>query len=437
MNFKAEMNERVEQIEQILDQYLPPKEGLQKTVLTAMNTTVKAGGKRLRPMLINETYKMFGGEGDIVKPFMAAIEMIHTYSLIHDDLPALDNDDYRRGQKTCHIVYGEDMAILAGDALLNYAYEVATKAFDLADQDEMMNVVEAVKILARKPGIYGMIGGQVADVELEGTPLSMEQILFIHKNKTSALIEACMMIGAVLAGASKEDVMAMEECGEYIGLAFQIQDDILDLTGDEEEIGKPVGSDEKNHKTTYVTLKGLEQSAKDVEEMNGHFLMFNYMLDTLEEKLTENLIKQMHYELKSGVFEDRANGYAIGDYKTRPNMIGMYKTALPKDVEAEMKQLLEWYHKQEKSMKVLAEFHARYESIHPFQDGNGRTGRMILFRESLKYDELTPFIILDDNRSRYLEGLKEFREHQKVDQLLELMQKEAEIYYQECQYFIS
>ena len=268
MNFKAEMNERVEQIEQILDQYLPPKEGLQKTVLTAMNTTVKAGGKRLRPMLINETYKMFGGEGDIVKPIMAAIEMIHTYSLIHDDLPALDNDDYRRGQKTCHIVYGEDMAILAGDALLNYAYEVATKAFDLADQDEMMNVVEAVKILARKPGIYGMIGGQVADVELEGTPLSMEQILFIHKNKTSALIEACMMIGAVLAGASKEDVMAMEECGEYIGLAFQIQDDILDLTGDEEEIGKPVGSDEKNHKTTYVTLKGLKQSAKDVEEIS-------------------------------------------------------------------------------------------------------------------------------------------------------------------------
>ena len=268
MNFKAEMNERVEQIEQILDQYLPPKEGLQKTVLTAMNTTVKAGGKRLHPMLINETYKMFGGEGDIVKPFMAAIEMIHTYSLIHDDLPALDNDDYRRGQKTCHIVYGEDMAILAGDALLNYAYEVATKAFDLADQDEMMNVVEAVKILARKPGIYGMIGGQVADVELEGTPLSMEQILFIHKNKTSALIEACMMIGAVLAGASKEDVMAMEECGEYIGLAFQIQDDILDVTGDEEEIGKPVGSDEKNHKTTYVTLKGLEQSAKDVEEIS-------------------------------------------------------------------------------------------------------------------------------------------------------------------------
>ena len=247
MNFKDEMKQKVAQIEIILDEYLPAQEGLQKTVLTAMNTTVKAGGKRLRPMLINETYQMFGGKGDIVKPFMAAIEMIHTYSLIHDDLPALDNDDYRRGQKTCHIVYGEDMAILAGDALLNYAYEVATKAFDLADRDQIMNVVEAIKILASKPGIYGMIGGQVADVELEGTPLSMEQILFIHKNKTSALIEACR---------------------EYIGLAFQIQDDILDLTGDEEEIGKPVGSDEKNHKTTYVTLKGLERSQRDVEDIS-------------------------------------------------------------------------------------------------------------------------------------------------------------------------
>ena len=160
------------------------------------------------------------------------------------------------------------MAILAGDALLNYAYEVATKAFDLADQDEMMNVVEAVKILARKPGIYGMIGGQVADVELEGTPLSMEQILFIHKNKTSALIEACMMIGAVLAGASKEDVMAMEECGEYIGLAFQIQDDILDVTATTEELGKPVGSDAENDKTTFITLYGLEGARSLAKQHN-------------------------------------------------------------------------------------------------------------------------------------------------------------------------
>ena len=268
-SIKEQLSKKIEKIEQTIDFYLPEEKGLQKTVLSAMNYSVKAGGKRLRPMLMAETYEMFGGaDSSVIEPFMAAIEMIHTYSLIHDDLPALDNDDYRRGQKTCHIVYGEDMAILTGDALLNYAYEVATKAFDLADKDQIMNVVEAIKILASKPGIYGMIGGQVADVELEGTPLSMEQILFIHKNKTSALIEACMMIGAVLAGASKEDVLKMEECGEYIGLAFQIQDDILDLTGDEEEIGKPVGSDEKNHKTTYVTLKGLERSQRDVEDIS-------------------------------------------------------------------------------------------------------------------------------------------------------------------------
>ena len=268
-SIKEQLSKKIEKIEQTIDFYLPEEKGLQKTVLSAMNYSVKAGGKRLRPMLMAETYEMFGGaDSCVIEPFMAAIEMIHTYSLIHDDLPALDNDDYRRGQKTCHIVYGEDMAILAGDALLNYAYEVATKAFDLAEKDQIMNVVEAIKILASKPGIYGMIGGQVADVELEGTPLSMEQILFIHKNKTSALIEACMMIGAVLAGASKEDVLKMEECGEYIGLAFQIQDDILDLTGDEEEIGKPVGSDEKNHKTTYETLKGLERSKRDVEDIS-------------------------------------------------------------------------------------------------------------------------------------------------------------------------
>lgn len=269
MQFEQELKEKTAEVEALLERMLPEEDGLQKTIFSAMRYSLMAGGKRIRPLLIAETYRFFGGTDiALAEPFMAAIEMIHTYSLIHDDLPALDNDDYRRGQKTCHIVYGEDMAILAGDALLNYAYEVATKAFDLAEKDQIMNVVEAIKILASKPGIYGMIGGQVADVELEGTPLSMEQILFIHKNKTSALIEACMMIGAVLAGASKEDVLKMEECGEYIGLAFQIQDDILDLTGDEEEIGKPVGSDEKNHKTTYVTLKGLERSQRDVEDIS-------------------------------------------------------------------------------------------------------------------------------------------------------------------------
>ena len=295
MKFKDEMKERTGHIEAVLDWYLPRPEGLQKTVLTAMNTTVKAGGKRLRPMLMEETYHMFGGEGEVIEPFMAAIEMIHTYSLIHDDLPALDNDDYRRGQKTCHIVYGEDMAILTGDAMLNYAYETAAKAFDMANERETGRVIRAMRILASKPGIYGMIGGQVADVELEGTPLTIEQILFIHKNKTSALIEACMMIGAVLAGAEEEEIQQMEQCGEAIGLAFQIQDDILDLVGDEKEIGKPVGSDERNHKVTYVTLKGLEQSRKDVREisMKAIKILKNYDRENgYLTRLTEYLINR-------------------------------------------------------------------------------------------------------------------------------------------------
>lgn len=176
--------------------------------------------------------------------------------------------------------------------------------------------------------------------------------------------------------------------------------------------------------------------AKDVEEMNGHFLMFNYMLDTLEESLSQKLIKQFQYELKSGVFEDRANGYAIGDYKQRPNMVGMYRTALPKEVPDEMEKLLVWYEAQPKNMETLAKFHARYESIHPFQDWNGRTGRMILFRESLKYEEVDPFIILDDDRTVYIEALKEFRENGTVSQLTELLQKEAEIYYKQCEYFM-
>ena len=292
LDFKVQKEQKVREIEDSLQNYLPKQKGYQKIIMEAMGYSLLAGGKRLRPMLMKETYTLFGGHSKVIEPFMAAIEMIHTYSLIHDDLPALDNDDYRRGQKTCHIVYGEDMAILAGDALLNYAYEVATKAFDLAEKDQIMNVVEAIKILASKPGIYGMIGGQVADVELEGTPLSMEQILFIHKNKTSALIEACMMIGAVLAGASKEDVLKMEECGEYIGLAFQIQDDILDLTGDEEEIGKPVGSDEKNHKTTYVTLMGIDDAKKKVEDYSNDALN---LLDELNYKneFLNNLINEL------------------------------------------------------------------------------------------------------------------------------------------------
>lgn len=177
--------------------------------------------------------------------------------------------------------------------------------------------------------------------------------------------------------------------------------------------------------------------AKDIEEMNGHFLMFNYMLDSLDFDLNEDIIKKLHYELKSGVFEDRLNGYTIGDYKKRPNMVGMNKTALPSKVNDEMKSLLEWYSAKEKTIETLAEFHARYESIHPFQDGNGRTGRMILFRESLRYDALQPFIILDEDRNEYLESLKQFREENKVDKLIALIHLEANKYYSNCKYFVG
>lgn len=175
--------------------------------------------------------------------------------------------------------------------------------------------------------------------------------------------------------------------------------------------------------------------AKDVEEMNGHFLMFNKMLDTLEDLLSEELIKQFHYELKSGVFEDRANGYAIGDYKKRPNMIGMYATAKPTEVKIEMEKLLCWYHEQKVNLAVLAEFHARYESIHPFQDGNGRTGRIILFRECLQ-NRISPVIIEDAKRSVYLEGLKDYREKADISILENLFADEQKEYYQRASYFM-
>ena len=207
-----------------------------------MNYSMEAGGKRLRPVFLGEMYHIFGGQEELAEPFMAAIEMIHTHSLIHDDLPAIDNDEYRRGKKTTHIVFGESAAILAGDALLNYAFETACSAFDDEETDPVQ-AGRALQILARKAGIYGMIGGQVVDVKESGHAVSGGTLDFIYRLKTSALIESSMMIGAVLAGADNDQVSAMEKIGEKIGLAFQIQDDILDVTGNEEDLGKPVHSD--------------------------------------------------------------------------------------------------------------------------------------------------------------------------------------------------
>lgn len=271
MNFDEELKGKTSAIEELIQGYLPEEKGWQKTVIAAMNYSVLAGGKRLRPMLMQETFRMFGGEGRIVEPFMAAIEMIHTYSLVHDDLPCMDNDEYRRGRKTTHAVYGEGMAVLAGDALLNYAFETAAGAFAMAKSgEELGRVSRAIAILAVKAGIFGMIGGQTADVEAEdmGSQVTDEQLLFIHEHKTAALIQSAMMQGAVLAGASYEEVMRIEKCAYNIGVAFQIQDDILDVTGSASVLGKETGSDEKNNKTTYVTLKGLKQAGEDVDRIS-------------------------------------------------------------------------------------------------------------------------------------------------------------------------
>lgn len=267
MNFKEEQKRRIEEIEEILRKYLPEKEGKQKTIFEAMEYSLLSGGKRLRPMLMQEVFRLYGGEGTVIEPFMAAIEMIHTYSLVHDDLPAMDNDEYRRGRKTTHVVYGEDMGILAGDALLNYAFETALTAFDKEGANPLL-VAKALKVFAKKAGIYGMIGGQVVDVESSGEQISGETLDFIYRLKTGALIESSMMTGAILAGANEQQVKNCEKIAAQVGMAFQIQDDILDVTSTTEVLGKPVHSDEKNQKTTYVTWKGLEKAKKESESLS-------------------------------------------------------------------------------------------------------------------------------------------------------------------------
>lgn len=317
MNFKEEIGRKTEQIEHMIGRYLPAEEGYQKTVLQAMNYSITAGGKRLRPLLMAESAALFtevneiwrtadGGlqDGDLTKQtvlgralslFMAALEMIHNYSLVHDDLPAMDNDEYRRGRKTTHVVYGEGMAVLAGDGLLNYAFETAAQAFEGAESmEEYRRIAQSMQILGRKAGIYGMIGGQCADLEAEamGDDVSEEMLLYIHEHKTAALIQAAMTIGATLAGAGQDAIEKLEKCAYNIGIAFQIQDDILDVTSSLEVLGKSVGSDEKNHKLTYVTMHGLEESAKQVEELSKEavrllrsFPRHNPFLEELVEQL--------------------------------------------------------------------------------------------------------------------------------------------------------
>lgn len=294
MNFKEEMSRKVEEIEQILRRFLPEETGMQKTIFESMNYSILAGGKRLRPMIMWETYRMFGGEGAEIEPFMAAIEMIHSSSLVHDDLPAMDNDQYRRGRQTTWVVYGEDMAILAGDALMIYAFEVAAKAFAVTEHPE--RVGRAIGILAQKTGIYGMIGGQTVDVELTDKPMNGEQLDFVYRLKTGALLEASMMIGAVLAGAAEEEICRMEQIADDVGVAFQIQDDILDLTGTAEVLGKPIGSDEKNNKTTYVSLYGMEAAKEQVRLLSERAIREMQTVPDKNEFLEKLFVSLIHRE---------------------------------------------------------------------------------------------------------------------------------------------
>ena len=264
-NYAELRDEKVKEIEEILKSYLPEQNGYQRIIMDAMEYSLMAGGKRLRPMLMQETYRLFGGTEKVIEPFMAAQEMIHTYSLVHDDLPAMDDDELRRGRKTTHVVYGEDMGILAGDALLNYAFETAAAAFD-EYPEKALQIGKAMKILGNKAGIYGMLGGQVVDVKETGHAVDKDVLDFIYALKTGALLESSMMIGATLAGADDESIALIEKVASKVGLAFQVQDDILDVTITAEVLVKPIHSDEKNEKTTYVTLLGIDKAEKIVEK---------------------------------------------------------------------------------------------------------------------------------------------------------------------------
>lgn len=285
-NLEILFRDKIDYVQKIIYRYCPEEEGLQKTVVDAVNYSVRVGGKRLRPLMLLETLKLFGGDEEEAYPFMAAIEMIHTYSLVHDDLPAMDNDQYRRGKLTTHAKFGEDIGILAGDGLLNYAYEIMSDA--VVNSKNPDRAARAMQIIAKKAGIYGMVGGQTVDVENEGKEISIDTIIYIHNLKTAALIEGAMMAGAILAGATEEQVQIVEKIANNVGIAFQIQDDILDVTGTTEQLGKPAFSDEKNHKTTYVSLLGVNIAKEHVmrysrdaiellESLNGNDAFLKYL----------------------------------------------------------------------------------------------------------------------------------------------------------------
>ncbi len=249
-------------ISKALIEHLPVANDGQKSVVMAMKYSLTNGGKRLRPILVLEFCKMCGGDTEKAMAYACAVEYVHTYSLIHDDLPCMDNDDLRRGKPSCHKMYGEATALLAGDALLTHAFEIASTA----DFDGAKNA-DAVSLLAQNSGVCGMIGGQVLDLKYEAASPSMSQLLTVHKLKTGAMISAACLLGCIAGDATEEQILAASKFAYYLGIAFQIKDDILDVTGDEEKLGKPVGSDKDNEKTTYVDIVGLNKAQEDVEKL--------------------------------------------------------------------------------------------------------------------------------------------------------------------------
>lgn len=251
-----------ERISKALIEHLPVANDGQKSVVKAMKYSLTNGGKRLRPILVLEFCKMCGGDTEKAMAYACAVEYVHTYSLIHDDLPCMDNDDLRRGKPSCHKMYGEATALLAGDALLTHAFEIASTA----DFDGAKNA-DAVSLLAQNSGVCGMIGGQVLDLKYEAASPSMSQLLTVHKLKTGAMISAACLLGCIAGDATEVQVLAASKFAYYLGIAFQIKDDILDVTGDEEKLGKPVGSDKDNEKTTYVDIVGLNKAQEDVEKL--------------------------------------------------------------------------------------------------------------------------------------------------------------------------
>lgn len=292
MSFQTNLQDKHRCIQQYLEKLLPTEGVYPSEIFQAMRYSVFAGGKRLRPVLLLAACDAMGGDVSRAMPFACAIELIHTYSLIHDDLPAMDNDDYRRGKLTNHKMFGEDIAILAGDGLLHYAMEIMA---DACCKAESIMELKAMQAIAHGAGVYGMLAGQVVDVISEGKSIDEKTLRYIHENKTAAMLQGALKAGAILGGADDKTVSVFDEAGKKMGLAFQIIDDILDVVSTQDELGKPVHSDERNGKTTYVTLFGIEQSREMVaqlsEETIGIWKRFGAQGMFLIE-LTEHLINR-------------------------------------------------------------------------------------------------------------------------------------------------